>query len=269
MAPTDPLQEARDELREAPPKRFTPTRTALVKRLREQGHDAAAKELGRERKPSASVWAVAALARAGKAELDRLLEEGAALQTAQRQAVAGQGGALREANTAHHEALEAAVDRAGDLLWKAGEQATEAVLERVRQTLKAASTGDRELRETLKKGELSEDLSAAGFGPAFAYTPAPGKPHQRAVKRKAAPREPPREPASEKRARAARLKAEREAWLRAEKAVREAEKAYRRAEEAAEAADARAIAARHGADRAQRALRDARDTLQHTPEPST
>jgi hypothetical protein len=102
------LDEAIDDLYRLPPGEFTARRNALAKTL-------AGEERERVRhleKPSAVPWAVNQLYWRDRPLFDRLMKAGAALRTAQIDALEGRRNRVAEATAAHRQAVGAALARA-------------------------------------------------------------------------------------------------------------------------------------------------------------
>lgn len=158
---------------------FVAARDQLARRLRAAGDREAARQVAALRRPSVSAWAANQLAQAAPSAMAELLEAGAALQTAQQEALAGQPGAartLRAAGAHQRAAVARLTQRAETLLVRAGHAASDATLTRLAATLQAAATGDAATRAALAEGRLAGDLDPAGFGlpEAAASEPATG-----------------------------------------------------------------------------------------------
>jgi hypothetical protein len=154
-------------LYQLPLDRFVATRDQLVRRLRAAGDRDTARQVAGLRRPPVSAWAANQLAAAAPNALAELLEAGAALRHAQRDALAGQPGAARQLRTARAQlrgAITRLSSRAETLLVRAGHAASDTTLARLAATLQAAATGDAATRATLAQGRLPGDLDPAGFG---------------------------------------------------------------------------------------------------------
>jgi hypothetical protein len=277
------LERALSELRQTAPREFTRKRNSLVAELGREGLRKEAAAIKRARKPSASVWAIAALARDAPDVLAQVLDAGAAVRREQRRAVSGAGaGSLREATRGFHEAISATVRAAEEQLRNAGERPSAAVIDRIRQTLLASAEAPDEVREAIREGTLEEDLSPAGFGDVGALRIlSPPREHPAPEGRRAPAPEERRQRDQEERRRAqaerARIQEERRSreerarrqrllrgeLERLERALRAAEDEERRIEQIAQAMEQRAHAARvratnaHSATEAARQARDA------------
>lgn len=219
------------ELYGVAPGEFVAERNALAKRLREDGDKSAAERVKKLPKPSVPAWAVNRAAREAPEAAKGLLSSGEKLAGAQRGA-AGKGGGekLREAMSAHQEAVEKLMGDVEKALASAG-HASGANADRARETLRAVATDD-ELRAEFEQGRVARDREPVGFGSAPPPKPAPK------AERKADPEEARRRKQAEKAqaAAAARVK-------RAEAKVAKAERALEAArEELEEAERARAAA---------------------------
>jgi hypothetical protein len=224
-----------------PLERFTAERTALVKRLRQEGRRDQAAEVSKLRKPTVSAWAVNQLVRTQKRELDALLKAGDALGRVQTSLLAGRGKprSLRDAVDAERAAVDVLVDRARGLLSGGGAELSAARLEQVRDTLHAAAL-DEDARAQVSAGCLERELRHVGLGsPGGGTAPAPAKEARR----------------DDQKRRAADRAAARKAAARAERR-RQAEARLREAEEAVAVARQAHDGAVRERDRAQRALDD-------------
>jgi DNA repair exonuclease SbcCD ATPase subunit len=151
-----------------PPGEFVAGRDQLARQLRAAGDRDAARRVAALRRPSISAWAANQVARAAPHAMAELLEVGAALAEAQQDALAGQPGAARRLRTSSAQlraAISRLTQRAETLLARAGHAATDATLDRLAATLRAAATADEATRAALAEGRLPGDLDPAGFGP--------------------------------------------------------------------------------------------------------
>jgi hypothetical protein len=254
-----------------PLERFTEARDALAARLRRLGDAVGAARVRALRKPTTAAWAANQLARRHPEQVSALLSASDRLRAAQRELLhGGPAAAVLEATLAEREAIGALVARAAELLREAGLGASPAVLDRVADTLAAASA-DPEGRELLRRGCLVTEMRRAGFE-VLGVEGLAGAPVGAGERRRAAG---PRAPADlegearrlERAAGQAEAEAERAARA-AERAEREAAEARRRAaaaEEEARRARAEAAEARRAAVRARRAADTARRRLGREP----
>ena len=226
-----------DRLYALPLEDFTTARNELAKARRDP-------ELRKLKKPTVPAWTVNMLAREREVDLRRLVRAGERLEAAQKDAVRG-GGQRRfeEARREEREAVRLLRAAAAELLRAGGHPASDATLERVAKTLRAAS-GTAQGRATLREGRLSEELEPAGFDALAELAGAKPPP------RRASGRTPKRPTADERRrarkARAEADEAEREArdaatqLEAAEQALRNAERELAKARRASEQAADRA-----------------------------
>ncbi len=210
------------------PERFVDERTALAKKLREDGRaeDAAAVEA--LRKPTAVVFAV------NRAARDRPKPARAAAEAAQRVKATQLGGdpdefqqALRDLD----DALGLLADVAVAQLSPPGKKAAnDAMRRRVRVLLRSAAADD-DAREALARGALTEELDAPGFSP-FAGMAATAAAKPKRPAKKGPTRAEQREAEKQARAEALReeLKEAEKELDAATKAARDAERARGRAE---------------------------------------
>ena len=233
-----------DRLYGLPLNEFTAARDELTAELREQGERDAAAEVKKLRKPSVAAWTVNQLARTQRNEVNELLSVGKDLRAAQKKALSGRGAeAIREVTARRRKAVDRLVDRAKELLADSGHGTSRATLDKVADTLTAA-TVDEEAADAVQTGRLSREFAPpSGFellGEGVT----------------AAPPEKPRPKRTEKvpdRVRRARERAE-HAENEAEEADREAERLEQEAERTRKAAER----ARRNADRAAERAQDLR-----------
>jgi hypothetical protein len=246
-------QEALDGLFALPPERFVPERDTLARRLRDEGDRELAAEVKSQRKPTRAAWVVNQLARRRGDEMAGLLRAGSELRQAQGRLLAGKGERddLRSASERERAALASLVGSARDVLSEEGQQASEELLERVRQTLHAAAL-DEGFAEAVGAGRVDREREPAEFagleGPLGAPPP---RPKRRPAERKAKPRPAPKE-------------REVDEGIESARAAEEAEqRRVEEAESAVEEAKARRAAAREALTRARRAEADAVRAVEH------
>src|SRR5512133_3711747 len=160
-SPEAQLEHETDRLYGLPLNEFVPARDELAKRRRDQGKRELADDGTGLRKPPVAAWVANRLARECELDVQRLLNAGEALTTAQAEAASGDSPeAFAEARRDEQRALERLAAEARETIAREGIGA--AALGRVLQTLRAASlTSDG--RELLKRGRLSEELEPPGF----------------------------------------------------------------------------------------------------------
>jgi hypothetical protein len=226
------LDEELDRLYGLPLAEFTGARNELARELLNAGEREAADEVKLLRKPSLSAWTVNQLARKERLQVRSLMTAAERLRNAQAKLLrGGSREELQEAVQRHREVVGALLNSAKEVLRSAGHPATDATLERIRETLTAVAGHDEGMK-LVEEGRLSEDLDPAGFGPVTESAPSGGK-------RTAAPPASQRKE-SERKRRIDEAKQEVD-QLRAEIAerkarARDATSEARRAERAAEAA---------------------------------
>lgn len=229
------------ELLAAPPEEFTARRNALAKQLTTQGHKDVAAKVRALKKPTRPVWAVNRLAHEAADEIEALLAAATALETAQQRLMSGKAdaAALRDASAEHRQRLRSLRARAAKLLDEPASSGS-AMLDRVEATLNGAAAGDEGLRQALRAGRITAELSPPTFGPFGGFegaAPPPqaatgGAPKQK--KDTAATRKE----AGEREASDDREAREAEARRKAEARAREAAAAKEEAKAAADALDA-------------------------------
>jgi hypothetical protein len=215
-----------DGLYAAQPGEFVQRRDELARSLRKDGEREAADEVKKLRKPSVAAWAVNQLARREKMRLRGLFTAGERLRAAHEQVLAGgPRDDLERARDDERLAIGELAAAARTLLEDAGHPPTEAVLDRVRETLHAAVV-DEDLAGRVRAGRLEKEERATGFG--FTSLPATtAKPRRPAPARQKLARPKPAQkpaidgPAAAKRRRAQeRLQAARDALREAERALK-------------------------------------------------
>ena len=183
-----------------PLKDFVAARNALAKELKAAGRRDEAAAVAKLAKPTVAAWAANQVLRTQTAAAKDLFAAGDAL---------GKAGAkdLREAMARHREAIGVLLDAARGLLDPDGRSLSDQTLERVQQTLHAASL-DPELREAAETGTLTREHVFSGLPDKVG-----GAKRKPATKKKP----PKRDAAAErkKKAYAAKLRAAEEAASRA------------------------------------------------------
>jgi len=147
-----------DDLYGLPLERFTSARDALARSLAKSDREEAGR-VKKLRKPTVAAWAVNQLVRTQPKAIEALFAAGDALAEAQAK---GQTDDLRAAMTAQRDAQQTLVSRAEGLLDEDGRALSAAVLERVGETLRAASL-DPETRIEVESGCLTKELQLSGF----------------------------------------------------------------------------------------------------------
>ena len=211
-----------DELYAGPPEEFVARRDELVRSLRKEGDREAADEVKALRKPTVPAWAVNQLARRERMRLRSLLTAGERLRGAHEELLrGGPPEAVQRAREDERKAIAELAGAAATLLEQGGNPASEATLDRVRDTLHAAAV-DEEVGRRVREGRLEKEAEATGFG-------FEGLPSAPAAKRAAG-----KGPAKETKRERERKEAAREKQRAAEERLRDARTALKEAERAAE-----------------------------------
>jgi hypothetical protein len=226
------IDEELDTLYGLPLEQFTKARNDLAARLKKAGSADAAVDVKSLPKPSVPAWVVNQLARTRKRELAALLD-------AAERARSGKANTLREALDEQRDALSRLADEARQLLERERGSASDATVQRVIATLRAAAS-DPEAAKLLELGRVTEDLEPAGFEALAGLVDAKAS-----------------RPASKRDEEAARRKR----VAAAQKVVRDRKGEAAELHDRAEEAERQAAKARKAADRADRALSDAEDEL--------
>jgi hypothetical protein len=241
--------EELDRLYGAPLGDFVAVRKELVGGLRAEGKKDEADEVAALKKPAVAVWVVNQLARRQRRDVDLLLDVGHRLRAAHGETDPEKARkAFESAREAEREALGRLTKAAGDLLEEEQGTASQAMLDRVVSTLRAAAVTE-EGRELLARGRLTEEITTTGFELAAGLTPKSPSPRPKRTKGDVA---------------AARSSLD-EAKARqrdAERRVRDAEKDVADARRALEAAETAREEARAEAAEAASAVEDAAAELQ-------
>ena len=233
------IETAIDRLYGLPLDEFTAARNELARACRADGDRDGAERVKALPKPSVAAWAVNQLARKEQGGVRALLAAGERLRAAQAELLAGgSGDELREASATLRAAVSELVPPARAIVASGGRAATEATMDRIAETLRAAATGE-EGRELLERGRLTSDLDATGFG----SLPPAAVPRSR----------PPTSVETSARTR----------WReRAEERVRELRSEVDRLEDAVRETEREAAAARRAAEDAERAAARERARLE-------
>jgi hypothetical protein len=153
------LDQEVDRLYGLPRDQFVPARNELAKKLKSEGNADAAATVKGLAKPTAAAALLNRLPRDAPELVRKLLTAGAGLQKAQLRALSGgHSEELRRASTAEREAVRELVAEARTL----GGNPSQAVLDRVRESLSAAALDDK-ARELLEQGRFIKEVEAAGF----------------------------------------------------------------------------------------------------------
>jgi len=179
------LLEIADELYALPLAEFTPARDARAKELKGTPMAARVKAL---RKPSTAAWVVDLLVRREAAQVDQVLNVGAALREAQAAMSAGE---LRALTKQRRQVTAAVTTQARRLAAEEGVRVTEAVAEQVEATLTAAMV-DAECGRAVRSGLLVGALRTTGLEPMDADDLASAVAVPEALGFTATPREAPR-----------------------------------------------------------------------------
>jgi hypothetical protein len=233
------VDEDLDRLFGLPLGEFTNARNDLAKRLRASDPEAAA-TVAALSKPTISAWTINRLSREDRSGVESLLAAGVALRDAQRRLLSGDDAAdlARVATARERDAVDRLTRHARSILGEAGRASTQATLDRIAATLRAAAVSD-EGRVLLESGRLTTDLEPSGFD----LVAAAGS----AGRRRASPKSVDTE---RRQNRQQERRRELEQQLRdAERVAREAEREAERVENAATEARRIAAKARFAADK--------------------
>jgi hypothetical protein len=213
---------------------FTPARDRMAIELREQGDREAAAGVKKLRKPSVPAWAVNQLVRKHSKKMQELLKVGEEVRSA---LSGGKPADVRRITDRRRKTVDQLLDLAEDILVQAGHAASRPTLDKVGDTLMAA-TMDEAAADALRAGRLERELAPqSGFEALVGQMPALTEARSR---REEQTREKAKRTADQaNRAKEAAKTAEREARRladEAERLQRDADRAHRRAIRAAEQA---------------------------------
>jgi hypothetical protein len=174
LAAVPDLERELDELYGLPLEEWTRARNDLAARLRKAHQGEQADTVKALRKPSVPTWAINQLARREEGRMAALLAAGERLRKAQEQALRGKAvvGDVNAAARTEREAVRDLVNAARSILADVGHPATQPVLDRISQTLRAAAV-DESSRAQLEHGRLLEEVAGGGFGSLVAVRPVP------------------------------------------------------------------------------------------------
>lgn len=213
---------------------FTPARDRLADELRAKGDREAAGRVKKLRKPSVSAWAVNQLVRKHVKNVQELLSVGEDVRSA---LSGGKAGEVRKITDRRRRLVDRLLDLAEDLLNQAGHATTRPTLDKVGDTLMAA-TMDQEAADALRGGHLERELAPpSGFEALVGRMPVPtrAKSKQDQLARERSKRAENQAKEAEEAAKVADREAGR-LEQEAEQIRKDAERARRRAGRAAERA---------------------------------
>ena len=241
-------EDVLDQLLALPPEEFTEARNAAVKRLRADGQRDAAEAIKGLPRPPISLWALNHLARDQPKLIEAFLDSAEQLREAYRT-----GGDIRAATSPEREAEAAVVDAAAKLARSEGRKLTEPVMERLRQTARAAAA-DSDVGEELRSGRLIHEPEAPSIGDLLgSLPPTSGKPRSKP--------EPRRDRDAERRALREQIAAAESAASEKRGEAREASDAARAAEREWQRTQKLAEQALRRSDAAEQHLQELRQQL--------
>ncbi|UVJ41447.1 hypothetical protein [Arthrobacter sp. CJ23] len=141
------------------PTEFTATRDTRAKEAKSGGDAELARRIGRLPKPSVPAWAINMLAKQRPAEIDAVVELGAALRTAQEDQ---DRTALRELGQQRPRVLAGAVAQARAVADGLGVRVSDAAAGEIERTLRAAMTDPR-AAQAVRSGQLVRALATEGI----------------------------------------------------------------------------------------------------------
>ena len=254
------LAEERATLYSGSLSEFTGARAERAKQLKADGENELAAAVAKLPKPTVAAWAVDQVAHHYRKELGAFLAAGQAVRDAQAKLLRGRGSrdGLEAALDEERRLVRSLAELARGLLADHGQKPTQTTLDRVRETLHAA-TLDEAIAGDLAAGAIEKEQRASGFGAILAMpVKRQGKTAAATPRKKAEPEPEPEEddePEVDEEAersaaaeRRARLGAAREELSDARSEATERRKALRAAERAA--------------DQARDALREAEDRVE-------
>jgi hypothetical protein len=161
----DALAGEIDRLYALPLEEFTGERDDLAKRLRKDGDADAAVAVKELKKPSVAAWAVNQVQRDRPDEVRELIDVTDELHRVYKKlSSAGARERLEEAAEMQRKLIRSLVRCASQLLEAGGHAPSDATLQKVADTLRAAAL-DEAVREQLARGRVVKEQRAAGLGP--------------------------------------------------------------------------------------------------------
>jgi hypothetical protein len=160
MADALDLDRETDALFRLDPKDFVAARNALGKALKKEGRKDDAARVAALTKPTPAAFAVNRIAHVSRAEIDALLDAGAALRDA-----TARGASMADAaaaNKAYRDRIATLVERAEAILAETGHGTSIATSRRIQATLEALAAQGRDAA-THVAGRLTDDLEPPGF----------------------------------------------------------------------------------------------------------
>ena len=162
---SDALAGEIDRLYALPLEEFTAERDELAKRLRKKDDRDSAAQVKALKKPSVAAWAVNQVQRDRPDEVRELIDVTEELHRVYKKlSSAGARERLEEAADMQRKLIQSLVRCASQLLEAGGHAPTDATLQKVADTLRAAAL-DTDVREQLARGRVVKEQTAAGFGP--------------------------------------------------------------------------------------------------------
>jgi hypothetical protein len=228
--------EELDRLYGLPLGEFTSARDRLAAELREQGDRGSTTQLKKLRRPTLSAWAVNQLVRSRPSDIQELLSVGDDVRAAQRAALSGDTAkGMRDITLRRRRVVDRLIDRAEVLLVEAGHATGRSTLDKVGDTLMAA-TVDEKAAEAVRAGRLARELTApSGFEAAAGQISAPSEVASKRQARERARRAKEQAREAEEAAKEA-IREARGLEQQVERTRQEAERARRKADQAAERA---------------------------------
>lgn len=166
----DTADDDAGELLALPPEHFTEARNALAKRLRGEGRRDAADAIKALPRPTVALWALNAVARDQPALVEAFLACAEDLREAYRS-----GGDIRAATGPERDAEAAVVSAAAALARAEGRNVTETVMDRLRQTMRAAAA-DTAIGAELHEARLLREPDAPSIDELLGSLPARSAP---------------------------------------------------------------------------------------------
>lgn len=154
------IDEAAAELYAGPPEAFTARRGELAAAARKGGDTAAAKEIGRLRRPTVSAWCLNVLVAGQDDALADVFEVAEALRRAQ---AALDAARMAELSTRRRALVGQVQRRAAEVARAAGQSLSAGAQREVEETL-AAVVASEDAAAAVASGRLTRSLSYAGFG---------------------------------------------------------------------------------------------------------
>lgn len=172
------LETVASDLYALTPEEFTSARSARVKEAKAAGDSDLAKAVGALTKPTIAAWVVNLLVRHSPEQIDQVLTLGVSLRSAQESLDATQ---MRDLTRQRRRLTTAVTSQGRAVARQLGHPVSDATATQVEATLHAAMV-DEGAAQAVRAGQLTQPLSASGFGSVDISSVRPATPHRQSQK---------------------------------------------------------------------------------------